>query len=86
MDMRRTLLEKCEEIIDSMQWPFGVNNLRTEKIFNDLLQFHTDHGGSGDDTRGNMTDQMTMAEDSVASSKFNLKKLNVPGGIGRKGS
>ena len=37
MDMRRTLLEKCEEIIDSMQWPFGVNNLRTEKIFNDLL-------------------------------------------------
>jgi len=27
-----------------------------------------------------------MAEDSVTSSKINLKKLNVPGGIGRKGS
>jgi hypothetical protein len=37
MEMRRTLLEKCEEIIDSMQWPFGVNNLRTDKIFHDLL-------------------------------------------------
>lgn len=38
------------------------------------------------ETRGNLTDQVTLAEDSVASSKINLKKLNAPGGIGRKGS
>jgi hypothetical protein len=38
--MRRTLLEKCEEVIDGTTWPFGRNNLSTAKIFNDLVQFH----------------------------------------------
>lgn len=35
--MRRTLLEKCEEVIDGTTWPFGRNNLSTAKIFNDLI-------------------------------------------------
>lgn len=83
--MRKTLLEKCEEIIDTTQWPFIHNNLKTEKIFNDLIQFHTEHGGSRDRFRGDITVDMTM-EDSISGSKVNLKKLNVPGGIGRKGS
>ena len=38
--MRKTLLEKCEEVISYTPWPFARNNLTTAKIFNDLLQFH----------------------------------------------
>ena len=82
--MRKTLLEKCEEIIDTMQWPFIQNNLKTGKIFNDLVQFHTETA-TREGTRENITYDFTM-EDSVTSSKVNLKKLNVYGGIGRKGS
>ena len=37
MEMRNTLLEKCEEVIDNTSWPFIKNNLKTKKIFNDLL-------------------------------------------------
>lgn len=40
--MRKTLLEKCEEVISYTPWPFTRNNLTTAKIFNDLLQFHGD--------------------------------------------
>lgn len=85
--MRKTLLEKCEEIIDTMQWPFIHNNLKTEKIFNDLVQYHTEHGGSrgGDETRGNLTVDLSL-EDSITGSKDNLKRINLAGGIGRKGS
>lgn len=39
LKMRRTLLDKCEELINSEQWPHGAQNLRTAKIFKDLLQF-----------------------------------------------
>lgn len=35
--MRRTLLEKCEEVVDGTTWPFVRNNLSTAKIFNDLI-------------------------------------------------
>ena len=37
MEMRKTLLEKCEEVIDNTSWPFIKNNLKTSKIFNDLM-------------------------------------------------
>ena len=37
VEMRKTLLEKCEEVIEGTTWPFGRNNLSTFKIFNDLL-------------------------------------------------
>ena len=40
MDIRLTLLEKCEEIIENTSWPFVTHNLTTTKIFNDLIQFH----------------------------------------------
>lgn len=43
MEMRKTLLEKCEEVISYTPWPFTRNNLTTAKIFNDLLQFHGDY-------------------------------------------
>ena len=45
MEMRKTLLEKCEEVIDNTSWPFKSNNLKTGKIFNDLLQYHTMESG-----------------------------------------
>jgi len=39
MAMRKTLIEKCEEIINSDRWPHGntKGGLTTAKIFNDLL-------------------------------------------------
>ena len=45
MEMRKTLLEKCEEVIDNTSWPFIKNNLKTSKIFNDLVQFHAHDSG-----------------------------------------
>ena len=41
--MRKTLCDKCEQVISSMPWPFSQNNLSTDKIFNDLLQYHIQH-------------------------------------------
>ena len=41
LQMRRTLIDKCEELINSEQWPHGNQNLRTAKIFKDLMQFYT---------------------------------------------
>ena len=43
LEMRKTLLEKCEEIIEQTYYPFGKYNLKTAKIFNDLLNFHSDY-------------------------------------------
>ena len=40
LEMRKTLLEKCEEVVEATYFPFGKNNLKTAKIFNDLIQFH----------------------------------------------
>jgi hypothetical protein len=37
LKMRRTLIDKCEELINGDTWPHGAQNLRTGKIFNDLL-------------------------------------------------
>ena len=38
--MRSTLLEKCEEIMSKNQWPFMMNNLTTNKIFEDLRNYY----------------------------------------------
>jgi hypothetical protein len=37
LEMRRTLLEKCEQVVESTPWPFEQNNLSTNKIFYDLV-------------------------------------------------
>jgi hypothetical protein len=37
LQMRRTLLDKCEQVIDNTPWPFEVKNLSTKKIFYDLV-------------------------------------------------
>jgi len=71
MEMRKTLLEKCEEVIDNTSWPFIKNNLKTSKIFNDLMQFHNSVNDSGD----NLLKPLTLD----VSSKGKLP-------MGRKGS
>ena len=38
--MRKTLIDKCEEVINNNDWPHGSSDLRTGKIFKDLLQFY----------------------------------------------
>ena len=40
LNMRKTLVDKCEEVINNNQWPHGQQDLRTGKIFRDLLQFY----------------------------------------------
>ena len=39
MQMRKTLLEKCEQI-QNEAYPFNNNSLKTKKVFNDLVQYH----------------------------------------------
>lgn len=40
LSMRKTLVDKCEEVINNNTWPHGSSDLRTGKIFKDLLQFY----------------------------------------------
>lgn len=40
LNMRKTLIDKCEEVINTNDWPHGESDLRTGKIFKDLLQFY----------------------------------------------
>lgn len=63
LSMRKTLIDKCEEVINQNVWPHGSQDLRTAKIFRDLLQFY----GSIDqsiysDGSGNLLDQTTMPQ------------------------
>ena len=37
LGMRKTLIDKCEEVINNNEWPHGSSDLRTGKIFKDLL-------------------------------------------------
>ena len=37
MEMRKLLLEKCEEVISSGPWQQKLDGLTTEKIYSDLL-------------------------------------------------
>ena len=40
LGMRKTLIDKCEEVINQNMWPHGQQDLRTAKIFRDLMQFY----------------------------------------------
>jgi hypothetical protein len=42
LELRRMLLDKCDEIIDASEYPFQRYNLRTQKVFNDLVQYSLD--------------------------------------------
>ena len=39
-------MNKCNEVIHSTQWPFMSNDLTTQKIFNDLVQYHVSYLGN----------------------------------------
>lgn len=43
IDMRRTLSDKCEQMVSVIDWPFTQEKLSTHKIFNDLLSYHMKH-------------------------------------------
>ena len=39
--MRKTLIDKCEEVINGEQWPGQAQDLRTGRIFKDLMNFYS---------------------------------------------
>ena len=41
-DMKYTLLDKCDQIIESTVWPFMETSLNTDKVFADLVAFYKD--------------------------------------------
>jgi hypothetical protein len=77
--MRRTLLEKCEEVIDGTTWPFGRNNLSTAKIFNDLIQFHGENVNSPNAYFNQTSIDGSGSLHSVSQSKALLKHNMTPG-------
>ena len=57
LSMRKTLIDKCEEVINNNGWPHGESDLRTGKIFKDLLQFYgTIDQSIYSDASGNIND------------------------------
>ena len=70
MEMKKTLLEKCEEVIETTYWPFTKNNLKTMKVFQDLLQYHDSQGL----TKTLLNTQ--SVDDSLMSHSTQLQKLN----------
>ena len=85
--MRKTLLDKCEEVIDCTTWPFIRCNLSTDKIFNDLIQFH------GNDSLSPVSNYYkeqnsidgSQSLHSVSASKVGLKGLTPINNAGRNG-
>ena len=65
--MRRTLVDKCEEVINANQWPHGSQDLRTGKIFKDLLQFYgTIDQSIYSEHSGHMHDNTTMPHSNAS--------------------
>lgn len=65
--MRKTLVDKCEEVINNNSWPHGSQDLRTGKIFKDLLQFYgtVDQSIYSDGSNG-MHDNTTMPQSNAS--------------------
>jgi len=84
MEMRKTLLEKCEEVVDSLVWPFQKNNLKPEKIFNDLIQFHQDHNNTSMSGALGLLNSITQ-EDSLGDARPLTHKFKNDN-IGRRAS
>jgi len=51
--MRKTLLEKCDMLIKSKEWPHRGQDLRTDRVFKDLLQFYESEACLMTDTSAN---------------------------------
>ena len=50
--MRKTLVDKCDEIINGEQWPGRSENIDTQRIFKDLMNFHASFDISAAKTTG----------------------------------
>jgi hypothetical protein len=50
INMRRTLIDKCEEQINHPDWTKETNSLKTARIFKDLMQYQTMHLNEGSAT------------------------------------
>ena len=37
LNMRKALIDKCEDVINNMQWPLSEQGINTSKIFKDLV-------------------------------------------------
>lgn len=86
--MRQTLLDKCEEIISASEWPFGQFNLSTEKIFNDLVQFHAGEGDTLSNSIG-LRQHASISQDGGShrmphTGKKQLHITTSPGPMDRK--
>ena len=63
MAMRRTLIEKCEEVINSQRVFINLQegqDLRTDKLFRDLFQFHTGERSAP---------EIVLSQDSIVSNQ-----------------
>ena len=40
MKMRKTLIDKCEEIINNQSKSHADQNIKTDKVFKDLVQYY----------------------------------------------
>jgi len=43
LTMRKTLIDKCEEVINGGKWTGKVQNMNTRRLYNDLLQYYGDN-------------------------------------------
>jgi len=62
MSMRKTLIDKCEEVINSQKVFINLaegQDLRTHKLFNDLLQFYTQERSQP---------EIILSQDSIVSN------------------
>ena len=89
LKMRRTLLDKCEEYINSEHWPHGTHNLRTAKIFKDLVQFYGSDASFYSDSGNEMTaphshqasfmpaiSQRTLVENSIDITSQDMQTID----------
>lgn len=67
LSMRKTLVDKCEEVINLNMYPHATQDLRTGKIFKDLLQFYgTVDQSIYSDGSGNFHDHTTMPQSNAS--------------------
>ena len=66
LGMRKTLIDKCEEVINNNGWPHGSQDLRTGKIFKDLLQFYGTVDQSIYSDGSGMHDQTTLPQSNAS--------------------
>ena len=86
LSMRKTLIDKCEEVINNNGWPHGDSDLRTGKIFKDLLQFYgTIDQSIYSDASGNINDQTTMPHSNTSFMPAISQRTLMQGSVDESG-